>query len=94
MYAENEDIPLVIENDDVIVDENVEESNHIEDENKIEEMPSNNERINEVIVEPDSQSLGSLDKGEEIQIFEINQVHQEIDTSDYGIIRIKDPNNT
>ena len=94
MYAENVDIPLVIENDEVIVDENVEESNHIEDENKIEEMPSINERINEVIVEPDSQSLGSLDKGEEIQIFEINQVHQEIDTSDYGFIRIKNPNNT
>ena len=94
MYAENVDIPLVIENDDVIVDENVEESNNIEDENKIEEMPNNDEGTNEVIAEPDNQSSDLLDKSEEIQIFEINQVHQEIDTSDYGIIRIKDPNNT
>ena len=94
MYAENVDIPLVIENDDVIVDENVEESSNIEDENKIEEMPNNDEGTNEVIVEPDNQSLDSLDKGEEIQIFYAEQTGQYIDTSNYGIIRIKDPNNT
>ena len=93
MYAENVDIPLVIENDDVIVDENVEESNNIEDENKIEEMPNNDEGTNEVIVEPDNQSSDLLDKSEEIQIFEINQATQTIETSDYGMIRIKDPNN-
>ena len=94
MYAENEDIPLAIENYEVIVDEDVEELNNIEDENKIEEMPNNDEGTNEVVAEPDNQSSDLLDKSEEIQIFEINQVHQEIDTSDYGIIRIKDPNNT
>ena len=94
MYAENEDIHLAIENYEVIVDEDVEELNNIEDENKIEEMPNNDEGTNEVVAEPDNQSSDLLDKSEEIQIFEINQVHQEIDTSDYGIIRIKDPNNT
>ena len=94
MYAENVDIPLVIENDDVIVDEDVEELNDVEDENKIEEMPINYEETNEETVEPSNQNLVSLDKGNEIQIFYAEQTGQYINTSDYGIIRIKDPNNT
>ena len=56
MYAGNDDISLVIENDKVIVDENVEESNNLEDKNKIEKISDNDEETNEVIVEPDNQS--------------------------------------
>jgi len=71
--------------------------NNLKDDNKTEEVTADNEEIsaiNEEISESaDEDNINSLDKGEEIQTFEIKQATQTIETSDYGIIRIKDPNN-
>ena len=95
IYAENENTQLIVEDGELLANIDI---NDVEDENKIEEMPINyeeiNEKTNEETVEPSNQNLDSLDKGNEIQIFYAEQTGQYIDTSNYGIIRIKDPNNT
>ena len=88
IYAENEDTQLTIEDNKIIANMDI---NNVEDENKIEEVPIENEEVNEIIIESNNQNLDLLDKSEEIQIFEITQTQQEINTSKYGIIRIKDP---
>lgn len=91
IYAENENTQLIVEDGELLANIDI---NDVEDENKIEEMPINYEETNEETVEPSNQNLVSLDKGNEIQIFYAEQTGQYINTSDYGIIRIKDPNNT
>ena len=94
IYAENEKVSWMIEDSELVA----EEINNPENQDQTEENDTENEEINEVdkivIESNDDNDSNLLGKNEEIQIFEVNQVYQEIDTSDYGIIRIKDPNNT
>ena len=100
IYAEDETNTLLTIEKNLDEDKELIENvtpNNLKDDNKTEEVTADNEEIsaiNEEISESaDEDNINSLDKSEEIQTFEIKQATQTIETSDYGIIRIKDSNN-
>ena len=89
IYAENNEESWMIEDNEVLVDEEI---NNLENENNAKKILTENE-LTEIMTESDINYSDSLDESGEIQTFEVTQVYQEIPTSGYGIIRIKDPDN-